>query len=135
MPIKGSQIYEGCTPAFTGGTLKTFSETGLKLKDGGVQVADSSVASATTRPTASFNSTPEIYDSKTKEWKSGTRDVVSTRPKVLVSGVQIFPSIRVRGTNFHPEMTVAEVWALRVQTAQFILDADFDAFWSSGVIA
>lgn len=132
MSIIGSQISEGCTPGFTGGTSKTFTQTGLKV-NGGVQVADASVASVTTRPTGTFRSTPESVDSKTGKWSRSYRDITSTRPKVLADLTQEFPSMRVKA-NLHPEMTTAEILALRIQTAQMILDPDYDAFWNTGAL-
>lgn len=133
MGINNSQIAEGATMIASGGTAKTFTSTGLKVPNG-IQVADASVTTVTTRPTMTFTSTPETYDSKTKTWNRSRRDISSVRPKVLTSGAQEFPSVRVKA-SLHPEMTIAEITALRLQTAQAIMDSEYDSFWNSGSTA
>lgn len=134
MPINGSSIMEGATGiTVTSGTAKTYSQSGLKVVNG-INVIDSSVASVTTRPSMTFKSNPAVVDSRTGKWGRETREAIATRPKVLVDGSQEFPAIRVKA-NFHPEMTQAEILALRLHACQMIMDGDYDAFWYTGALA
>lgn len=133
MGINNSSIAEGATMVASGGTAKTFTSTGLKVPNG-IQVADASVTSVTTRPTMTFKSNPETYDSKAAVWSRSTRDISCVRPKVLASGAQEFPNIRVKA-GLHPEMSTAEILALRLQAAQAIMDPEYDSYWNTGTTA
>lgn len=131
MPINGSSIQEGATGiTVTAGSAKTYTQSGLKVVNG-INVIDASVASVATRPNMTFKSNPAVVDSKTGKWGRESREATATRPKVLTDGSQEFPSMRVKA-NLHPEMTQAEILALRLQTCQMIMDADFDSFWYTG---
>ena len=131
MPINGSSIMEGATGiTITAGSAKTYTQSGLKVSNG-INVIDASVASVTTRPSMTFKSNPATVDSKTGKWGRESREAIATRPKVLTDLSQEFPAIRVKA-NLHPEMTQAEIFALRIMACQMIMDSDFDSFWNTG---
>jgi hypothetical protein len=67
-------------------------------------------------------------------YSKGRRSIVVTIPKVLASGKQVFPLIRIELED-HPESSAAEVAALLSIGANVLIDADFSSFWSTGSVA
>lgn len=133
MAINNSTLLEGATAAFTGGTAKTFTIDGLKVNNG-VHASDTSVADMRVRPGITCKGYPATVDSKTGKWSSGKREGVVTRPKILADLTQFFPNVRIVLTD-HPEMTAAEITALRLMAAELLMDPDFDSFWGIGSLA
>lgn len=133
MAINNSAISDGATTSFTGGTSKTLSASGVTIANG-IQVIDASVTDFRIRPAITFkNSVPKL-DNATGEWGKGSRKATIVLPKILASGKQGFPCVRISLEDF-PEMTQAEIDKLRSYAAQILQDADFDAFWRTGAVS
>lgn len=135
MGLQNASVNEGGTfAAPTGGSAKTYTPSPTPVK-GGVQVADFSVADVKTRPTISARTSVQpSVDTKTGVWSDGKREIVVTRPKVLASGVQKFPNIRILLKD-HPDMSQAEIDALWHMVAVVATHADFASFRRTGSIA
>lgn len=132
MPVNGAIINVGATVTATGGTAKTFSTTGQKV-NGGQQVVDVSNTDVKTRLSITAKSIPAQVGSDGK-WTNSKAEVVVTQPKVLASGVQKFPNVRITLTD-HPEMTQSEIDNLMGLAAQVCVDADFAALWRAKATA
>lgn len=129
MAIINGTIADGATASFTGGTSKTLVSSGVSVPNG-IQVMDASVTDFRIRPSVTFkNKVPKLGSDG--EWGKGARSANVVLPKILTSGKQGFPCVRINLEDF-PEMTQAEIDKLRSYAAQIILDADFDAFWRTG---
>lgn len=132
MPINGATLSEGATIAPTGGTSKVYTPDGLSVANG-IHVIDASVTDARVRPGMTAKSVPARIGSN-GEWSNDKRELVITRPKVLVNGTQRFPNIRITLT-VHPENTQAEIDMLTNLGSQALVDPDFVNLWRVGSIA
>lgn len=128
-----ASVIEGGTGSVTGGTAKTYSPDGLMVT-GGLHIADLSVTDIRTRPSITVKNSPASVDAKTGVWSDGKREVTCTRPKILASGVQKFPNIRIMVKD-HPEMSQAEIDAMWLMVAVVATHADFAAFRRTGSLA
>lgn len=132
MTIQTGVILEGGTVTFAAGTAKTLATDGVQV-NGGVHVCEPSVTDFRARPGVSFKTVqPTLASDGT--WNKGNRQIVLTIPKVLASGKQGFPCVRIKLEDF-PEMTQAEVDRLRNWASQVVMKADFDAFWRTGALS
>lgn len=129
MPVLSASILDGATCAFSGGTAKAYAPDGLSVANG-VHIVDTTVTDPRTRPGMTLKSFPARL-TQDNTWSNGKRAITVTRPKVLTDGTQRFPGVRIELTD-HPEMSAAEVSALRLMAAEALMDTDFDAFWSLG---
>lgn len=133
MAIASSSIQKGAVvTSFTGGTAQTLDVTGREVPNG-ISIADYSVMSQLTRPRYDFRNTEAKLGSDGKTWGKGKRQLVAVFPKVLVSGVQAFPCVRVVMEDY-PEVTATEVDVMRVTVAQMLMLTAFDRFWRQGAV-
>lgn len=131
MAISSGTIASGATCAFTGGTTITLLPTGRTIANG-ISVADYSVLSILTRPRFDFRNV-EAKLQADGYYGKGNRQLVATFPKVLASGKQGFPCVRIKLEDYG-EMTPTEVDVMRLYTAQLIMKTDFDQFWRQGAV-
>lgn len=132
MAINNGTIADGATVSATGGTSKTLVASGVAVTNG-VQVMDSSVTDFRVRPTLTAkNKVPKVL--ATGEWTKGVRSMNIVFPKILASGKQGFPCIRISLEDF-PEMTQAEIDKMTNWAAQALIDADFASFWRTGAVS
>lgn len=130
MPINGATVLKaGATTTFGGGSSVTLTTDGLEIKSG-VHVIDASVTDYRIRPNFTFRNRPPALQADGTYGK-GKRSAQVDVPKILASGKQGFPRVRIELEDY-PEMTQAEVDELRSLAAQAIKDADFDSFWRTG---
>lgn len=133
MPINGATVLKsGATTTFAAGTSVTLTTDGLDIKQG-VHVIDASVTDYRTRPNCAFRNRPPALQSDGTYGK-GKRAAQVDIPKVLASGKQGFPRLRIELEDY-PEMSQAEVDELRSWGAQVLKSANFDAFWRTGSLS
>lgn len=132
MPLNGASIPVGCTWTPAGGTAKTYTNDGLTVANG-VHLIDASVADYRTRPQMTAKVKQPTLDSL-GVYSKGRRSVVVTIPKVLASGKQVFPLIRIELED-HPESSAAEIATLLSIGANVLIDTDFSNFWNTGSVA
>lgn len=132
MPIKGAVIKEGATPAFTGGTDKTYSE--MTSTGPGVLTADLSVADFRVRPNTVHTSKLPVLDAKTGVYSKGRASATHRRPKVCSDGITRFPLARVE-VEFLAENSAAEIQAFWDWIAQLATDSDYANFRATGSLS
>lgn len=127
--IQNAIIKAGATYSLTGGTDRTLSQAGPMLGNV-VHVVDTSVTDFRLQPTFDFRTRQPVLqkDGTYQKWR---RDVHVVRPKLLASGLYepISGDVIIKG---HPEMTDAEILAMKLDLCQVIMDTDFDLFWKLG---
>lgn len=130
--IQNAIILAGPAVAITGGTNRTLSQAGPALPTG-VHVIDTSIVDFRLQPTFDFVSRQPILQ-KDGTYVKSRRSVHIVRPKLLASGKYepIAGDVVIKG---HPEMTAAELLAMKIDLCQAIMDAEFDLFWSQGTTA
>lgn len=130
MSLQNATIATGVTSiTVTGGAAVTLSTDGQSVV-GGIHLIDAAGTDFRTRLNLTCkNKNPALQSDGS--WGMGKKSITVTKPKILSSGVQKFPNMRIELTD-HPEMTPAEITALKELAVQAIWDADFTAFWSNG---
>lgn len=132
MPLQNASIQDGATIGVTGGTTVTLSTDGLQVPSG-IHLIDASVTDYRTRPNVTCrNKVPVLQPDGT--YGKGRRTMALAFPKVLASGKQGFPCIRIELEDF-PEMSQAEIDKMRNWAAQVLTDSDFISFWQTGSLA
>lgn len=132
MPLNNATIANAPTISITGGTPVTLTSDGQQVTNG-VHLIDASVTDYRTRPNLTCKSkNPTLKSDGT--YGKAKKSISIVCPKVLASGVQEFPTIRIELSD-HPEMTQAEVDKLKAWACQVINDADFTSFWYTGSLA
>lgn len=132
MALQNATILEGATLSATGGTSKTYALTGTKIANG-IQIADTSVASMSTKPFYNLSAKPTVYDRATDTWGLEKRGITSVRPYVDAKAKQQFPSIDTK-VNFTQDMTQGQKEELIRMHAQALIDGDFTSFLISGTL-
>lgn len=132
MGLQNATILDGATLSATGGTSKTLTIDGQQVTNG-IHLADASVADYRTRPNVTAKVKQYTLNSDGLYGK-GKRSLTLTMPKILSSGKQGFPCIRIEMEDF-PEMSDTEQNKLLVWAGQILFDADFTAFWKTGSLA
>lgn len=132
MPLQNASILDGASISATGGTSVTLSTDGLQVPSG-IHLIDASVTDYRARPNVTCrNKVPVIQPDGT--YGKGRRSTVLAFPKVLESGKQGFPCVRIELEDF-PEMSVAEIDKMLNWAAQVLTDPDFVSFWRTGSLA
>ena len=129
MPIINGAINTGGITSTTGGTEPTYAPDGLNVTNG-IHVANMAVTDMKVRPGVTAKNNPASVNSA-GVWSDGKRELTVTIPKVLASGVQKFPSIRIICKD-HPECTQAEVDALWHMAAQVCSNSAYQSFRRTG---
>lgn len=129
MAISTSSILNGPTISISGGTAKTLALTETK-KNGAVVCVDTSVTDPRLVPKYTYESAMHqmLADGS---FTKARRQVQVTRPKQLASGKIDFPTGEVM-MKLHPEMSDAEILALKCDLIQQIWDSEYDNFWKFG---
>jgi len=129
MGLNSSTLLLGATCSATGGVSHSFTPDGLMISNG-LHLIDAAITDYRTRPSITVKTKqPTLLPDGT--WGRGKRSMTITLPKVLSSGKQEFPNVRIELSD-HPEMSQAEIDALTCYAAQSLFDADFLAFWRTG---
>lgn len=132
MGLQNATILDGGTVSATGGTSKTYTPDGVPVNRG-IHLIDASVTDFRTRPTmtATVKQPPLSSDGS---WGKGRKGLTLCVPKVLASGKQIFPLVRIEFED-HPEMLSTEQDRLLSLASQCLCDPDFVNFWRVGSLA
>jgi len=130
MAIKNASILSGATAAFTAGTAKTFLDDGVTVPNG-VHIVANGTVDASVREHATIKYRPPVLDARGTLGKT-TYDISYTVPlKDAVTSVIENTTVRI-GVSQSRLMSAAAQLELRKQVAQFLLDSDFDNYWSVG---
>lgn len=132
MGLQNGTLMDGATLTVNGGTTKTLSVDGQQVT-GGIHLQDASVTDYRTRPNATVKTKLPVLTSDGTYGK-GKKSFTLVHPKVLASGKQGFPLLRIELEDF-PEMTQAEIDKLLIWGSQILCDADFLTFWRTGSLA
>lgn len=132
MGLQNGTLMDGATFTVNGGTSKTLSVDGQQVV-GGIHLQDASVTDYRTRPNATVKTKlPSLLSDGT--YGKGKKSFTLVHPKVLASGKQGFPLLRIELEDF-PEMTQAEIDKLLIWGTQILCDADFLTYWRTGSLA
>jgi len=131
MSIINGTILTGATLSAAGGTSSTLTTDGQTVQNG-VHVIDAGVTDFRVQPHVTFKNKPAKVDTS-GIWGKFKRESVLTIPKILTSGAQSFPLIRVSFEGL-PEMSQAEIDKLLDWQAQLFFDSDFRTFWRTGSV-
>lgn len=130
MGLQTATILDGATCSATGGTSKSYQPDGLPVTRG-VHCIDTSVTDFKVRPQFSAQVKQPVLASDGITWSKGRKTVTFQIPKVLASGKQIFPLVRIEFED-HPDMSDAEKTRILNIAGQILFDADFTNFWLLG---
>lgn len=132
MALQNATILDGGTCSATGGTSKTFTPDGVPVTRG-IHLIDASVTDFRIRPQMSVAVKQPTLNSD-GSWSKGRKTLTLVIPKILASGAQVFPLVRVEFED-HPEMSTTEQTRLLGIAAQALFDTDFANLWSVGSLA
>ena len=132
MGLQNATLLDGGTVSATGGTSKTYTPDGVPVARG-IHCIDASQTDFRIRPQFSAAvKQPTLASDGT--WSKGRKTLTIVIPKLLASGKQIFPLVRIEFED-HPEMTSAEQNRLIGLASQALSDSDFTNFWQVGSLA
>lgn len=121
MSARSFSISEGSTLSATGGTGKTFAETGVQIPSG-CNVADNSVADQRLRPNVTTKVRP-IKQNADGSFTKGKVSMTLVRPKLRANGSVAYPLFRVEVED-DAETTAAELTELWSSGAQLCFDSE-----------
>lgn len=133
MGLQNATILNGATTTFSGGTSVTLQPDSVPVKNG-IHLIDIGVSDYATRPNAFVAASAPIYDKNLKSYANAKKSFQVYFPKVLSDGQVKTPSIEVIIRD-NPCQSVAEVQKMIDWAIQFLADADFSNFRSTGSLA
>jgi len=117
----------------TGGSDMTFTPDGQTVA-GGIHLSNAAQADFRIRENLTLKTKVPTLNPSTGVYSKGKQSCTYVKPKILADGSTVFNLIRIE-VEVHPESTAAEALDLRMMGAQFLSDADYNAFWSTGSLA
>lgn len=132
MSLANAVVKTGATWAPTGGSDLTFTGDGRAVNDGISLVVTADTNLLTRRSLVARAIMPALPAKAGEYAKLGRNSVVYKIPFVAADGKLYTQSVRIE-MAFHPEYT-AKNTAI-ADTAAFVADADFTAFWQSSILS
>jgi hypothetical protein len=132
MSLVNAVVKTGATWAPTGGSDLTFTGDGRAVTDG-LSLVVAADTNLLTRRSLTVRATLPALPSKAGEYaKLGRNSLVYKVPFIAADGKLYTQSVRVE-MAFHPEYAGKNT--VIADTAAFVADADFTAFWQSSILA
>lgn len=134
MTLQAGTVKDGAsalTP--TGGSDMSFTPDGQTVANG-IHLANAAQTDFRVRENLTFKSKVPSLNAATGVYSKGKQSLTYVEPKILADGSTVFNLIRIE-VEVHPEATAAEALNLRMMGGQFISDADYNAFWTTGSLA
>ena len=132
MGLQNGTLSDGGNITVTGGTTVTLSVDGQQVI-GGIHLQDASVADYRTRPNATAKTKmPTLTADGT--YGKGKKSLTLVFPRVLASGKQGFPLVRLELEDF-PEMPMADIDKMLTWASQILSGASFRNFWRTGSLS
>lgn len=133
MGLKNMSLTASATIAVTGGSALAFVEDGVSIQNGVHLVVPGDTDYQTRRQITAKSKAPTI-DAKTNTYGKDKKSISLTLPQVLSTGGIVFNVIRIE-REVHPSLAASSVVELNKLAAQLLVDADTDAFWSTGSLS
>lgn len=132
MGLQNGTLSDNGTISVSGGTTVTLSVDGQQVA-GGIHLQDASVTDYRVRPNATAKAKmPSLGADGT--YGKGKKSFTLVFPRVLASGKQGFPLVRIELEDF-PEMTQADINKMLTWGSQILSGASFLNFWRTGSLS
>lgn len=131
MSFANLQLLNAPTIAVSGGTAQSFAPDGT-IVTRGIQVADTSVDSVTSRPVVVAKNQPGTLQSN-GSWSRDRRSVKYVLPEVLADKTVDFAFIEITVVK-SPLRGASTINVLKEKGVQLIYDTDLTNFWQFGAL-
>lgn len=132
MGVLNASLLATPTYSISGGTAKAYSQTTTNRKNV-TKIIDTTVTDPRLTPSIEIEVKQHVLRADNTFEKS-KKSVHCVRPKLLADGRFDFPCGDII-MKLHPEMSDAEILALKLDMVQCIMDSDFDTMWKLGTIS